>query len=173
MQSFFGFINTPADAGILIYCSQDQSNRVIPVRRRLIAQERALIRSGSVFVFCEQDSGMRRWTDGMRWSKSRVEGQFLVYRRIEPETIETAEEVNYKRRRILSSESTLVADDDSRISDDDKLAQDVEMRKISSESSLLGKRDSRIISSTGSSSLCKKTFAISIEGKVSHVVRIF
>jgi hypothetical protein len=31
-------------------------------------------------VFSERESGIQRWTDGYRWSKSRVDGQFLVYR---------------------------------------------------------------------------------------------
>jgi hypothetical protein len=156
MNSFYGYVNTPADAGLLIFCSKDTSERVVPVRRRLIAEERAQICSGSVFVFCEQDSGMRRWTDGMRWSKSRVEGQFLVYRRIEPNG---GEEEPFKRRRISSSDSTLVPSD----SETDK--------KLDKKSDLKKKKRDRS-ESPPSGTLCKKTFAISIQGKVSHVVKL-
>ena len=42
-----------------------------------------MIRSGSVFVFDEQESGIRRWTDGKLWSPSRVLGNFLIYRELE------------------------------------------------------------------------------------------
>lgn len=42
-----------------------------------------MIRSGSVFVFDEQESGIRRWTDGRLWSPSRVLGNFLIYRELE------------------------------------------------------------------------------------------
>ncbi|KAH9267273.1 hypothetical protein BASA83_010006 [Batrachochytrium salamandrivorans] len=83
MESFFGFVSTPLDAAILIHASRFQSDAVLPIKRRLLTSERNLVRSGSVFVFTESDSGMKRWTDGMRWSKSRVEGQFLVYRCID------------------------------------------------------------------------------------------
>ncbi|KAJ8325889.1 hypothetical protein O5D80_005534 [Batrachochytrium dendrobatidis] len=84
LESFFGFVSTPLDAAILIHAACSQSDIVTPIKRRLLSVERDLIRSGSIFVFTESDSGMKRWTDGMRWSKSRVEGQFLVYRRVDP-----------------------------------------------------------------------------------------
>lgn len=34
--------------------------------------------SGAVFVFGEEESGMKRWTDGRLWSPSRISGNFLV-----------------------------------------------------------------------------------------------
>ena len=37
-----------------------------------------MITSGSVFVFDENESGMKQWTDGFAWSPSRVLGNFLV-----------------------------------------------------------------------------------------------
>ncbi|KAG8747266.1 hypothetical protein FRC10_001882 [Ceratobasidium sp. 414] len=49
--------------------------------RRLAEQERAdLIRSGSVFVYDEFESGIRRFTDALVWSPSRIVGNYLVYR---------------------------------------------------------------------------------------------
>lgn len=54
------------------------------ISRRLLENERAdLIKSGSVFVWDEQEAGMRRWTDGRCWSASRVSGCFLTYRELE------------------------------------------------------------------------------------------
>lgn len=39
-----------------------------------------MISSGSVFVFDEEESGIKRWTDGFFWSPSRILGNFLLYR---------------------------------------------------------------------------------------------
>ena len=39
-----------------------------------------MITSGSVFVFDEEESGIKRWTDGFFWSPSRILGNFLLYR---------------------------------------------------------------------------------------------
>lgn len=38
------------------------------------------MQSGSVFVFDEHESGIKRWTDGLIWSPSRILGNFLIYR---------------------------------------------------------------------------------------------
>lgn len=50
------------------------------VTRRLIERERGMVQSGAVFVFDEHESGIKRWTDGLVWSPSRILGNFLVYR---------------------------------------------------------------------------------------------
>ncbi len=39
-----------------------------------------MIASGAVFVFDEDESGIKRWTDGFFWSPSRILGNFLLYR---------------------------------------------------------------------------------------------
>jgi hypothetical protein len=53
------------------------------VTRRLIERERGMVQSGAVFVFDEHESGIKRWTDGLVWSPSRILGNFLVsYERI-------------------------------------------------------------------------------------------
>ncbi|KAG8687228.1 hypothetical protein FRC08_012096 [Ceratobasidium sp. 394] len=49
--------------------------------RRLGERERVdLIRSGSVFVYDEFESGIKRFTDALAWSPSRIVGNYLVYR---------------------------------------------------------------------------------------------
>ena len=114
---------------------------------------------------------MKRWTDGMRWSKSRVEGQFLVYRRIEAEEPLPIELEPSKRRRLSSvdsvSASSTIGDDDTLNEDDrfvtEKLYQSHE--KIHS----ITKSGSKALND---SILCKKTFAISLEGSICHVVMI-
>ena len=42
-----------------------------------------LIRSGCVFIYEENASGIKRWTDGVTWSPSRILGNFLVYRELD------------------------------------------------------------------------------------------
>ncbi|KAG0194213.1 hypothetical protein DFQ28_000932 [Apophysomyces sp. BC1034] len=42
-----------------------------------------MIQSGSVFVFDERESGIKRWTDGLVWSPSRILGNFLIYRELD------------------------------------------------------------------------------------------
>ncbi|CAG8543077.1 16088_t:CDS:2 [Acaulospora colombiana] len=51
--------------------------------RRLQEKERKIVTSGSVFVFDERESGIKRWTDGLVWSPSRILGNFLIYRELD------------------------------------------------------------------------------------------
>lgn len=77
--TYNGFISTTIDAALLFEaCLTGQLDLVTgrPQQR----QRDALIRSGNVFVYDEQSSGIKRWTDGISWSPSRVMGDFLVYR---------------------------------------------------------------------------------------------
>ncbi|KAF9643046.1 hypothetical protein BDM02DRAFT_3104934, partial [Thelephora ganbajun] len=55
---------------------------VLPlITRRLNGNERAQLKSGNIFVWEESESkgGLSRWTDGRRWSQSRMRGDFLWY----------------------------------------------------------------------------------------------
>ena len=73
-----GWIETTGDALIILEAAR---RGLIPrVTRRLVDSERKMITSGSVFVFDEEESGIRRWTDGLFWSASRILGNFLLYR---------------------------------------------------------------------------------------------
>ncbi|KDQ17404.1 hypothetical protein BOTBODRAFT_105739 [Botryobasidium botryosum FD-172 SS1] len=75
---FCGWINTTEDALLILEAA---SRGLIPrVTRRLVDRERRMITSGSVFVFDENESGIKRWTDGLLWSPSRILGNFLLYR---------------------------------------------------------------------------------------------
>lgn len=59
------------------------AGRLKAVSRRPYEIERAkLICSGNIFVFIEERSGIKRWTDGISWSPSRVVGKFLVYKEL-------------------------------------------------------------------------------------------
>jgi hypothetical protein len=73
-----GWIATTGDALIMLEAAR---RGVIPrVTRRLVDAERKMICSGSVFVFDEDENGIKRWTDGLFWSPSRILGNFLLYR---------------------------------------------------------------------------------------------
>ncbi len=74
-----GFIETTRDAlhiyeaclnGTLPFCSGRP-------------QDRSVIVSGNVFVYNEAKSGIRRWTDGVDWSPSRMLTNFLIYRQLD------------------------------------------------------------------------------------------
>ncbi|RUS25877.1 Gti1/Pac2 family-domain-containing protein, partial [Jimgerdemannia flammicorona] len=51
-------------------------------RRRLLEREKTALGPGAIYVFDEQESGIKRWTDGRYWSPSRINGNFLVYREV-------------------------------------------------------------------------------------------
>ncbi|KAL9124601.1 MAG: hypothetical protein Q9217_006084 [Psora testacea] len=58
--------------GVLQYCS----------RRPHVKERESLIVSGSVFVYEEATLGIKRWTDGIPWSPSRILTNFLIYRQL-------------------------------------------------------------------------------------------
>ena len=73
---FRGYIETTFDA--LLVFEAARRGMIPRVTRRLIERERGMVQSGAVFVFDEQESGIKRWTDGLVWSPSRILGNFLV-----------------------------------------------------------------------------------------------
>ncbi|KAJ2959797.1 hypothetical protein NQZ79_g4779 [Umbelopsis isabellina] len=82
VESFHGYVANTTDS-LLLYeaCRRGLLPRV---GRRLQEKERnCLVRSGSVFVFDEKESGIKRWTDGLVWSPSRILGNFLIYRELD------------------------------------------------------------------------------------------
>ncbi|KAF8701573.1 hypothetical protein AX14_000386 [Amanita brunnescens Koide BX004] len=60
------------------------------IKRRLLSSEREELRSGHVYVWeeAQDEGGLLRWTDGRRWSQSRMRGDYLFYE----EKIETTQE---------------------------------------------------------------------------------
>lgn len=72
-----GWIKTTEDA-VLVF----EATRVgfVPrvTRRFHEIEKRSIIQSGAIFVFTEEESGIKRWTDPYLWSASRMQGGFLV-----------------------------------------------------------------------------------------------
>ncbi|KAL5526635.1 PTH2 [Sanghuangporus sanghuang] len=81
VEPFYGFVETTGDALRLIQAARQG---IIPrITRRLNDLERrAMIRSGAIFIFSDEESGIKRWTEGLSWSASRIVGNFLVYREV-------------------------------------------------------------------------------------------
>jgi hypothetical protein len=80
--TFHGFINTTLDASIVFEGAF--AGRCTHVPRRPHDRERQdLIKSGNVFIYEEHASGIKRWTDSVSWSPSRILGNFLLYRELE------------------------------------------------------------------------------------------
>ncbi|KAL2815949.1 gluconate transport-inducing protein [Aspergillus granulosus] len=80
--TFTGYVATTQDALVLFEACLTGVLHHVP--RRPHDRERShLVRSGSVFIYEENSSGIKRWTDGVTWSPSRILGNFLVYRELE------------------------------------------------------------------------------------------
>lgn len=80
--TFYGHIASTQDALLLFEACLRGS--IDHVARRPHDRERAgLIQSGNVFIYEEHSSGIKRWTDGVPWSPSRILGNFLIYRELE------------------------------------------------------------------------------------------
>jgi len=79
-RPFFGMVETTVQALRLVHAARLS---VIPrIIRRLDGRERnEMVVSGAVFVFSEEESGIRRWTDGRLFLSSRIDGNFLVSER--------------------------------------------------------------------------------------------
>lgn len=102
--TFTGYVASTEDALLLF---QATINGKLPaVSRRPHDRERTeLVKSGAVFVFNEQTSGIKRWTDGIAWSPSRILGNFLVYRQLEKPFTPGEKKQTNKRNSTSSSSS--------------------------------------------------------------------
>ncbi|KAI5476913.1 cAMP-independent regulatory protein [Pseudohyphozyma bogoriensis] len=80
--AFRGFVESTLDA--LLIFEGCQCGVLPKITRRLQEfEKRALVVSGAVFVFDEEETGIKRWTDGLSWSPSRTLGNFLIYRELD------------------------------------------------------------------------------------------
>ncbi|KAK6860884.1 hypothetical protein PG995_004520 [Apiospora arundinis] len=80
--TFVGHISSIMD--VLVLFEACLTGHISHVPRRPHDRERAnLIRSGNVFIYQEHSSKIKRWTDGVPWSPSRMLGNFLLYRELD------------------------------------------------------------------------------------------
>lgn len=80
--TFKGYIEDEQDALLIIQATIDGKLKHIP-RRPYEIERSYLISSGNIFVFVEEISGIKRWTDGVTWSPSRITSKFLIYKEID------------------------------------------------------------------------------------------
>ncbi|GAA6051743.1 hypothetical protein JCM3770_002710 [Rhodotorula araucariae] len=87
-HSYFGTVTSAQEAhAILEACKLGLLPRVT---RRLTDEERVrFVRAGAVFVWEEEEAGIRRWTDHIKWSPSRVSGAFLTYTEVPARGVDT------------------------------------------------------------------------------------
>lgn len=97
-STYHGYIHSTRDALLVIQEVLDK--QLESVTRRPHERERSLIiKSGAVFVFIEQQSGIKRWTDGISWSPSRIQGRFLVYGELDKRSLTDKDGKKKKKRK--------------------------------------------------------------------------
>ncbi|KAI9292738.1 hypothetical protein K502DRAFT_275540, partial [Neoconidiobolus thromboides FSU 785] len=80
--TYFGYIKSAAEAVYVVEATR--LGNLKSIHQRLTVAQRKNIRSGSVFVWEQNLSGIQRWTDGKNWSASRYVDHFLVYKELKP-----------------------------------------------------------------------------------------
>ncbi|KAG0668070.1 hypothetical protein C6P45_005076 [Maudiozyma exigua] len=83
--TFKGYIEDENDALLILQATLDGKLKHIP-RRPYEIERPYLIISGNIFVFIEEISGIKRWTDGVSWSPSRIANKFLIYKEIDKDS---------------------------------------------------------------------------------------
>ncbi|KAI9478858.1 MAG: Gti1/Pac2 family-domain-containing protein [Benjaminiella poitrasii] len=164
-ETFHGYIETTQD--VLLIFEGCRRGLIPRVCRRLQEKERRMIRSGSVFVFDERESGIKRWTDGLVWSPSRILGNFLIYRELD-------KRVPGDKKLSISSASS----NDSRqrsYSADQSAMGGVVSTAISTDRN----RERRLVGSLSDSyrfrkdGLIKKTMSIMVNGVAQHLISYY
>ena len=111
--TYNGFVSSTMDAILLFEAALAGS--LSHISRRPHDRERAsLIKSGHVFVYEESSSGIKRWTDGVSWSPSRILGNFLIYRELDKPFKPGEKKRAMKKRTVdgnLKSETTTAGAD--------------------------------------------------------------
>ncbi|CAO3626142.1 unnamed protein product [Mucor fragilis] len=157
-KTFHGFIENTTDSLLIIEACR---RGLLPtINRRLIERERSSIKSGTIIVFDETESGIKRWTDGFLWSPSRILGNFLVYRELENRKIRNIEN-DYSYSAITRTTSDIAED---------------------TNTSLIHQRERALVGSLTTSNttynfkkegLIKKTIRIMVNGNFLHIVNYY
>ncbi|KAH0835711.1 Gti1/Pac2 family-domain-containing protein [Lanmaoa asiatica] len=166
-----GWIETTGDALLILEAAR---RGLIPrVTRRLVDSERKMITSGSVFVFDEDESGIKRWTDGFFWSPSRILGNFLLYRETDKRG------AGHRGVRTDPPESI---NEHSQYNVDGARLEGQSLSRPKSESGSLGvdrQRERVLVGSLTNSykfktdGLMKKTFSLTISGVSQHLISYY
>ncbi|KAF2823927.1 hypothetical protein CC86DRAFT_61978 [Ophiobolus disseminans] len=120
-----GFLDTTKDAMTVVEAALQ--GRLSHISRRPHDKERAeMLTSGTVLVYEENASGIKRWTDAVHWSPSRVMNNCLIYRQLvralKPEEKRTAlnPSCGTKRKRKESAGPTITKTGENLNTSDDE-----------------------------------------------------
>lgn len=99
VPTFHGFVQNSMDGLVLFEACLSGKLHHVP-RRPHDRERNQLIKSGSIFIYEENASGIKRWTDGVAWSPSRILGNFLIYRELEKPFPPGEKKRAMKRKRV-------------------------------------------------------------------------
>ncbi|KAJ7056777.1 Gti1/Pac2 family-domain-containing protein [Mycena amicta] len=175
---FYGSVETTMNALRLIHAARQG---IIPrITRRLNdAERRTMIKSGAVFVFSVEESGIKRWTDGLLWSPSRIVGNFLVYREINERTNSRGRSVVEPSESQSSSFVLKQPQSQKRLYPSDESSRSLNVRPASQvhiRDPLTAIPDPRQSSEHGTfkpNGLIKKTITVTIEGSDLHLISYY
>ncbi|KAM0719240.1 hypothetical protein Q7P37_005145 [Cladosporium fusiforme] len=186
VPTFTGFVQNSMDGLILFEACLSGKLHHVP-RRPHDRERNQLIKSGNIFIYEENASGIKRWTDGVAWSPSRILGNFLIYRELDKPFPPGEKKRAIKRKRSsLPGEGFPRRDSDPQehtemqrpitppepsVNGDAKPSGPASEQDKELERSLIGS----LVDSYGfrSDGLVKKTMSISINGISHHMVSYY
>ncbi|PNY23493.1 Global transcription regulator sge1 [Tolypocladium capitatum] len=169
--SWNGYVASTLDALVLMQGTFDGVITHVP-RRPHDRERQDLIKSGSIFIYEEHASGIKRWTDGVSWSPSRILGNFLIYRELDKPFAPGEKKRALKKKRSSPAGGISKNDGASRSSSmvGNYVSCGLEMGK-ETERSLIGSlTDSYEFKHSG---LVKKTISITHRGVPHHLVSYY
>lgn len=150
-----GFIHTTRDGLMLLEACLQGHLSHIP-RRPHDRERQSIISSGNIFVYEENASGIRRWTDGITWSPSRIMGNFLVYRELR-DGHQPGEKKRAAKKRKRGSEDLTVTDASGKTEEDRQLIGSLSL-------------DAYNFKPGG---LAKKTLSVELRGVRHHIISYY
>ncbi|KAF2861901.1 hypothetical protein K470DRAFT_214008, partial [Piedraia hortae CBS 480.64] len=174
MPTFHGFVNDTFD-GLLLF-EACLTGKLHHVPRRPHDRERtSIIKSGSIFIYEENASDIKRWTDGVAWSPSRILGNFLIYRELEKPFAPGEKKRAMKRKRSSPQRDPYSARTDDSASGPSRTPPDSDPPATEEERSLDRSLIGSLVDSYGfrPNGLVKKTLSITLNGISHHMVSYY
>jgi hypothetical protein len=150
-----GFIHTTRDGLMLLEACLQGVLSHIP-RRPHDRERQSIISSGNIFVYEENASGIRRWTDGITWSPSRIMGNFLVYRELR-DGHQPGEKKRAAKKRKRGSEDLTSPDTSGKTEEDRQLIGSLSLDAYNFKPS----------------GLAKKTLSVEYRGVRHHIISYY
>lgn len=177
--AYLGFVQNSRDALLLINAVHNGKLQGVP--RRPHERERdTLVKSGYIFVYEEGNSAIKRWTDGIAWSPSRIMGNFLLYRQLEKPFEPGEKKRAQKRAKAAQRQRDRRSSSGSNLSEHGKA---VIARRASSAPAAIPRMSSEmermllgsLVDSYGfkHDGLIKKTISVHIGGAIYHMVAYY